>query len=936
MSGSTIGGVVGGVIGFFFGAPQLGYFLGSAIGGAIDPEEIRTPSIGDAQRQTSQPGVPRPVVYGHPAPFMGNIIDGEKIARKIESTEGGKGGPEVTSERFILTSAVRICEGPIAGILKIWRNDQLVFDRTADADFPAWSGSSLAERAAYAAAIRAKTTAFNGSIALYFGDETQLPDPTLEALHGVGNTPYYRGTAYMVIRDDDVTDMRGAAALWKFEVLSSATEGAAPTTTPNFSPSPQVTVGGGTAGTLQQTSVNRTIVGPLVLAAPYWGVSGFMAPVRVQVSFASRILFDSGWMGIEAYESAMNTSLSSTGNGNLVGPVSPDFPPTPQQFIAPNTSVSVVVTVFRWGPAGDSSSGGITMAYPDPALLPASVSISPEVPGALLGSDGNLYWPAWSTPTSLPDLTPDAVTLASVVIDICERCNVSSANLDVSQIAAEVIPGFLVAQQVTGAGCLLPTQQGFFYDFPEYDLKLRAISRGAAAVVSVTDDDLLEGEDQTRPQEVEYPRLVSVVTQDPAASYATIPQTSIRTSLEVQATSEVTLPLAIPFGADESKQIAEKLHKVLWSQAEGRIELSLPEAFSRLVPSDCINYANRRWLIESTNYADGEMNIRASYDRASNYSSSATGQPAAPPALPNSGLAGVTVMEFLNLPILSDLDDRLGFYVAVSGTTDGWRGAIIQARVGSSSTWTDLTTITSASVMGSLLTVLPNALADVTDDYNVVRVDVNGELSSITLEQLLNEGNASVVGDEIIQFMTATLISPGVYDLSYLPRGRLETTPALHAIGDRFVLLNAPVFIEAPSSWIGQPLQLRAVTLGTVADNNPVVTVTWSPARSQAEWVPVQFIGTRDASNNVAISWVGQGRLGSNMNAVNSQHFDRYQITITKGSASKVYTTTSQNFPYSAAQQTIDFGSATGTLSISIVAMNRITGAGPALTGSIP
>src|SRR5688572_6816678 len=109
MSGSTIGGIVGGVVGFFFGVPQLGYVLGAAIGGAIDPEEIQGPKIGDAQRQTSMAGVPRPVVYGHPAPFMGNLIDGEAKARKIEQTEGGKGGPEVTTERFILTSAIRIC-----------------------------------------------------------------------------------------------------------------------------------------------------------------------------------------------------------------------------------------------------------------------------------------------------------------------------------------------------------------------------------------------------------------------------------------------------------------------------------------------------------------------------------------------------------------------------------------------------------------------------------------------------------------------------------------------------------------------------------------------------------------------------------------------------------------------------------------------------------
>lgn len=938
MSGSTIGGVVGGVIGAFFGAPQLGYVIGSLIGGAIDPEEFRGPSIGDAQRQTSQAGAPRPVVYGLPAPFRGNIIDGEAQARKIEQTEGGKGGPEVTTERFILTSAIRICEGPIAGVLRIWRNDQLVYDVTADADFPVWSGGSAAERLAYIAALRAKTNAFNSNIAIYLGDETQLPDPTLEAIHGVGNTPYYRGTAYIVIRDDDVTDMRGAAAQWKFQVLSAATAGPDPEVTPNFIPSPSVTFSGGNLGTLQQTSVQRTIVGPLVRARPNWGTGGQPATSRVQVIYAGAILYDTGWMGGAAYQTALNEYLAGSGNGALVGPVSDAQPPPQATFIAPNMSISATVRIYRWGPPDDSSSGGIIMDYPDPALLPSSVYITPEYPDALLGSDGQIYWPAWTTPSQIPTLTPNDVFLGPVIADIAERCNVPAANIDVSTLATDVIPGYLVAQQGPGADCIRPTQQAFFYDMPEYDLKLRAIKRGGAVAVTVPEDHLMGDEDPlTRPQAVEYPRLVSVVTQDPDANYAPIPQTVMRTSPDVKPTGEVTVSLAIPFTATPSKQISEKLIKVLWAQAEGRLDMSLPEEYSVLVPSDCITYSGRRWLIESTDYDQGVIQVRAVYDRVSAYGSNATGQPAPVPVLPNSGLGGPTLLEILNIPILSDLDDRVGFYVAVTGINPGWTGASIQVSLDNGANWQTMTTVNNRSVMGSLVTALPNAIADVIDTINTVRVSVvGGELTSITEEQLLNEANGCVIGEEICQFQTATFVSDGVYDLSTLTRGRLNTTTVLHAISSRFVLLNAPVFIETPSSWIGQNLLVRAVTLGTASDNNPSVSFPFSPAYSQTEWAPVQFISSRDSSNNVAFSWVGQGRLGSNKSASNSQFFDNYRVTITKGAPSVVYTTTSQSFSYPATQQTTDFGSATGTLTINISAMNRITGAGPALTGSIP
>lgn len=65
--------IVGAIVGAFFGAPQIGYAIGSIIGNAVDPEIIKGPKIGDAGIQTSAEGVSRPVVFGIAA-VMGNVI----------------------------------------------------------------------------------------------------------------------------------------------------------------------------------------------------------------------------------------------------------------------------------------------------------------------------------------------------------------------------------------------------------------------------------------------------------------------------------------------------------------------------------------------------------------------------------------------------------------------------------------------------------------------------------------------------------------------------------------------------------------------------------------------------------------------------------------------------------------------------------------------
>lgn len=198
MSGSTIGGVVGAVIGFYFGNPQLGWMIGSAIGGAVDPETIQGPKIGDVAKQTSAEGVSRPIVFARSPPIGGNVIadGGPEIVKR---TESGKGGPEVETESAYRTYAIGICEGPNAVLLQAWRNGQLVYDIESPA--------------------MADDNALFMEYARWFsGDYDQMPSPDLESVYGAGNVSAFRGTAYIVFHKEDVTDNRGSWSQWQFRV----------------------------------------------------------------------------------------------------------------------------------------------------------------------------------------------------------------------------------------------------------------------------------------------------------------------------------------------------------------------------------------------------------------------------------------------------------------------------------------------------------------------------------------------------------------------------------------------------------------------------------------------------------------------------------------------------------------------------------------------
>jgi hypothetical protein len=216
MSGSTIGGVVGGIIGAFFGQPQLGFMIGSMIGGYVDPDQVYGPRLTDAQTQTSQVGVPMAIIYGTSS-VKGNIIAAERgVREKKKKQRAGKGGPEQVTYQYLKSYAIGICEGPIKAIKTIKRNGKVVYEAGLNA-----AGEYTGDTSSLSAVSRK----FLQKCKIYIGDETQMPDPTLEALFGVGNVAPHRGVAYIVVKDDDLTELQGAVPQYDFVVVMEGTIG---------------------------------------------------------------------------------------------------------------------------------------------------------------------------------------------------------------------------------------------------------------------------------------------------------------------------------------------------------------------------------------------------------------------------------------------------------------------------------------------------------------------------------------------------------------------------------------------------------------------------------------------------------------------------------------------------------------------------------------
>jgi hypothetical protein len=238
-AGQAILGIVGGIIGFWVGGPtgaaygfQLGYLAGTAIFPTQLPH-MQGPRMGDGQTTTSVVGHPIPVVFGTQT-VGGNVIWASPY-REVANTEtqGGKGAPEqdVTQYSYYRSFAILICEGPIAGVRRVWANGKIEYDRSEPASEEPVEDILDDVRSLLAQALigtAAQSDAWAEKMTIYLGTEDQLPDPVMESFLGVGNVPAHRGYAYVVFDDvlmkpEDGNRMPGS---WKFEVYTEGSSDA--------------------------------------------------------------------------------------------------------------------------------------------------------------------------------------------------------------------------------------------------------------------------------------------------------------------------------------------------------------------------------------------------------------------------------------------------------------------------------------------------------------------------------------------------------------------------------------------------------------------------------------------------------------------------------------------------------------------------------------
>lgn len=187
ISGAALGSAIGAGLGAYVDAKLFGPTMASGQG----------PRLSNLQVLTSSEGAAIPRLYGRTR-LAGQVIWATAFQEHSSTTRsgGGKGGgggsvSTYTQYSYSVSLAVALTEGPVTRIGRAW------------ADGKPLNMSSNVWR-------------------LHKGDETQAVDPLIEAVEGTA--PAYRGVAYVVIEDLDLTPFGNRVPQLTFEVFKTLSD----------------------------------------------------------------------------------------------------------------------------------------------------------------------------------------------------------------------------------------------------------------------------------------------------------------------------------------------------------------------------------------------------------------------------------------------------------------------------------------------------------------------------------------------------------------------------------------------------------------------------------------------------------------------------------------------------------------------------------------
>lgn len=566
----------------------------------------------------------------------------------------------------------------------------------------------------------------------------------------------------------------------------------------------------------------------------------------------------------------------------------------------------------------------------------------------------------------------DPSSLADTVTWLCEKVGFDASDIDVSDLSGDV-RGFMRGQE-TIRESITQLERAFLFDTTEQDGKLVFVPRGGNVVATVDYDLVLrrDGDQPAMPirerDETELPRRVWCdfidVEKDQqqnsmpwARAMAPTVLTASRQETHVDCRSIVMTP-------SEAKTIAMRHCLDAYASRFSIEGLGLTFQHIGLNAGDAVTQELPDGTLQRVRYtrvelgADYTLNVDAVFEDGTVPALTTTGDGGQGHVTQSVPAPVVSKLLLGNVPLLADTDDTGGValrvYAGGAGYSSGtWLGArLFYSR--DASLWDPVISLLTPMAWGECLTAMPDApispfLTDRSSTLRVVMHAGGDDIETVTELEMLNGSNRALLVTpdgqaELIGFRDVTANGDGSFTLSTFLRGQRGTEWAcgLHSAGGLFVLVNdalEPITLALGD--INQTRYARLVGRFDAFDAVPLEARTITGA-AEKPYAPCSIAGSRDGSGSITITWLRRTRIGGEWldgteDVPLGEASESYEVDIMAGDevVRTITSLTSASAPYSADDQTTDFGSPQAEIDVRVYQMSAAVGRGYAGSATV-
>lgn len=608
---------------------------------------------------------------------------------------------------------------------------------------------------------------------------------------------------------------------------------------------------------------------------------------------------------------------------------------------------------YIWAYAGTGAMYGIHPALH--TIVYTSEAVGTKVPlgfaedGRLIfySSSGGTYYLHVMEP--IPRVTPATIQASTAIGEILQMAGLAPADYSVATLT-DTLRGFGIFRRMPARAALDQLLPYCRAELVESDDVIKAVKRGGAIDITIDEDDLgahhagdtpPEPYSSRRLSEAPLPRELVVEYLDTDAAYDLGAQPARRWT--VKGLDTETLPTALAMTATEAIRFADTALGDRWTERM-LYGIALPRKYARLEPTSRIRVPGISPVLRivAERRTDGLLQFECVADDSDDLAPTLTASPLPAPSSEVSQ-PGPTVLRILDIPLLRDVDDDPGFYVAACGYFPGWAGAELWVSEDNGVVYSPVNVaLLNAAVIGSAASTLANFTGgNILDDANTVDVQlIAGELPA---------SGAIYLGGELIEYQTKALVSTLKYRLSRLRRGRKGTEQYMgtHATGEPFVLLTDDTIyrIATPSSDIGAARLIKAVSFGqNINDAAPIAFTLAANGLECLSAVNLRAGRTANASWNITISWDRRTRISGEwrnyVDAPLGEASAAYEVDIYDSSFTTLKRTltglSSTTATYTSANQVTDFGTNQTTVYVRVYQLSATVGRGFVAQGSLP